>query len=57
MIVTFENNVICPDENVRDYLLACHVGLKEVQDGIDTLCLIRLHKEEGVEGAEQVDLM
>ena len=56
MIVTFENNVICPDEKVRDYLLACHAGLKEMQDGKDTLCLIRLHKEEGVEGTEQVDL-
>ena len=44
MIVAFENNVVCSDEKVRDYLLAHHADLKEDQDE-DTLCLVRLHKE------------
>ena len=29
MIVAFENNVVCSDEKVRDYLLAHHADLKE----------------------------
>ena len=38
MIVAFENNVVCSDEKVRDYLLAHHADLKEDQDE-DALCL------------------
>ena len=44
MIVAFENNVVCSDEKVRDYLLAHHADLKEDQDE-DALCLVRLHTE------------
>lgn len=40
MIVAFENNVVCSDEKVRDYLLAHHADLKEDQDE-DALCLVR----------------
>ena len=32
MIVAFENNVVCSDEKVRDYLLAHHADLKEDQE-------------------------
>ena len=49
MIVAFENNVVCSDEKVRDYLLAHHADLKEDQDE-DALCLVRLHKEEDIDG-------
>ena len=34
MIVAFENNVVCSDEKVRDYLLAHHADLKEDQDAL-----------------------
>ena len=47
MIVAFENNVVCSDEKVRDYLLAHHADLKEDQDE-DALCLVRLHKERRI---------
>ena len=52
MIVAFENNVVCSDEKVRDYLLAHHADLKEDQDE-DALCplLIRL---TGVNMRQQV---
>ena len=55
MIVAFENNVVCSDEKVRDYLLAHHADLKEDQDE-DALCLVRLHKEEDIDGTDRVDL-
>ena len=32
MIVVFENNVICPDSKVQDYLLAHHADLEEMPD-------------------------
>jgi hypothetical protein len=56
MIVAFENNVVCSDEKVRDYLLAHHADLKEDQDE-DALCLVRLHKEEDIDGTDRVDLV
>lgn len=56
MIVAFENNVICSDEKVRDYLLARHADLKKMQDEKHVLYLARLHKEEGIHGTDQVDL-
>ncbi len=31
MIVAFENNVVCSDEKVRDYLLAHHADLKKIR--------------------------
>ena len=48
MIVVFENNVICPDSKVQDYLLAHHADLEEMPDEDYELCLVRLHKEENV---------
>lgn len=56
MIVAFENNVICSDEKVRDYLLSRHADLKKMQDEEHVLHLVRLHKEEGIHGTDQVDL-
>lgn len=56
MIVAFENNVICSDEKVQDYLLSRHADLKKMQDEEHVLHLVRLHKEEGIHGTDQVDL-
>ncbi|MCS2591036.1 hypothetical protein NXX56_06635 [Bacteroides thetaiotaomicron] len=42
-------------KKVRDYLLAHHADLKEDQDE-DALCLVRLHKEEDIDGTDRVDL-
>ncbi len=36
-------------------MLAHHADLKEDQDE-DALCLVRLHKEEDIDGADRVDL-
>ena len=47
MIVAFENNVVCSDEKVRDYLLAHHADLKKIRMRTQ-LCLVRLHKEEDI---------
>lgn len=55
MIVAFENNVVCSDEKVRDYLLAHHADLKEDQDE-DALCLVRLHKEEDIDGLSLIHI-
>lgn len=56
MIVVFENNVICPDSKVQDYLLAHHADLEEMPDEDYELCLVRLHKEENVHNAVRMDL-
>ena len=56
MIVVFENNVICPDSKVQDYLLADHADLEEMPDEDYELCLVRLHKEENVHNAVRMDL-
>lgn len=57
MTVAFENNIICFDEKVRDYLLTCHADLKKMQDEEYILCLVRLHKEEEIHGVDRVDLV
>ena len=46
MIVSFENNVVCSDEKVRDYLLAHHADLKEDQDAsLNTIQVANLTKK------------
>ena len=54
--VVFENNEIYRNDALLEQLFARHVELKEMVAKVDSLCLIRLHKEETSGAAERVDL-